>query len=87
MEFVGGTWGLTWSSWGSGGSSPPVDPPPRLNGYPRILGTWIMSLVQILAHGFADLDIRNTVGLERILYFTRGWSSTKLSLISPHREP
>jgi hypothetical protein len=41
-------------------------------GYPRILGTWVVGLVQIFTHEFANLDIRNTVGLERILHFTRG---------------
>jgi hypothetical protein len=42
------------------------------SGYPRTLGTWVVGLVQIFAHGFADLDIRNTVGLERILHSTHG---------------
>jgi hypothetical protein len=40
--------------------------------YPQILGTWIVGLVHIFAHRFADLDIYNTVGLERILHFADG---------------
>jgi hypothetical protein len=34
-------------------------------------GMWVVGLVHIFAHGFMDLYIRNTVGLEQILHFTR----------------
>jgi hypothetical protein len=57
------------------------------SGYPRILGMSIVGLVQIFTHGFADLDIRNTVGLGRILHVARGpLELRKLIPINPHKE-
>jgi hypothetical protein len=53
-------------------------------GYPRILGTWVVGLVQIFAHGFADLDIRNPVGLGRILHFAREYP-LELQKIDPNK--
>jgi hypothetical protein len=53
---------------------------------PRIsvdFGYVVVSLVQIFVHGFADLDIGNTVGLERILHFARGYP-LELRKIDPH---
>jgi hypothetical protein len=52
--------------------------------YPRILGMWVVGLVQIFAHGFADLDIRSTVGLGRILHFARGYP-LELRKIDPNK--
>jgi hypothetical protein len=48
---------------------------------------WVVGLVQIFAHGFADLDIRNTVGWGGfyILHADICWSSEKLILINPHK--
>jgi hypothetical protein len=44
----------------------------------------VVGLVQIFAHGFADLDIRNTMGLGRILHFTRGYP-LELRKIDPNK--
>jgi hypothetical protein len=57
------------------------------SGYLRILGMWVVGVVQIFAHGFVDLDIRNTVGLWWILYFAADihWSSEILIPINPHK--
>jgi hypothetical protein len=55
----------------------------------RILGMWVVGLVQIFAHGFADLDIRNTVGLGADSTFRPAdihGSSEKLILINPHKK-
>jgi hypothetical protein len=52
--------------------------------YPRILGMWVVGLVQIFAHGFADLDIRSTVGLGWILHFARGYP-LELRKIDPNK--
>jgi hypothetical protein len=54
------------------------------SGYPWILGMRVVGLVQIFAHGFADLDIRNTMGLGRILHFTRGYP-LELRKIDPNK--
>jgi hypothetical protein len=54
------------------------------SGYPRVLGMSVMGLVQIFAHGFADLDIRNTVGLGRILHFAHGYP-LELRKIDPNK--
>jgi hypothetical protein len=58
------------------------------SGYPRILGTWVLGLIQIFAHRFADLDIRNSVGLGWIIHFARGYplELKKLIPINPHKE-
>jgi hypothetical protein len=53
------------------------------------LGMWVVGLVQIFAHGFADLDIRNTVGLGADSTFRPAdihGSSKKLILINPHKK-
>jgi hypothetical protein len=52
--------------------------------YPRILDMWVLGLVQIFAHKFADLDIRNTVGLGQILHFTRRYP-LELRKIDPNK--
>jgi hypothetical protein len=54
------------------------------SGYLWIFGTWVVVLVQIFAHEFADLDIRNTAVWSGfyILPADAHWSSAKLSLIS-----
>jgi hypothetical protein len=54
------------------------------SGYPRILVMWVVSLVRIFTHAFADLDIRNTVGLGRILHFTCGYP-LELRKIDPNK--
>jgi hypothetical protein len=45
---------------------------------------WVLGLVQIFAHKFADLDIRNTVGLGQILHFTRRYP-LELRKIDPNK--
>jgi hypothetical protein len=52
--------------------------------YPWILDSWVVGLVQIFTHGFADLDICNTAGLERILDFARG-CPLELSKFEPNK--
>jgi hypothetical protein len=58
------------------------------SGYLWILGMWVVGLVQIFAHGFADLDIRNTMGLGGfyISPVDIHWSSEKLIPINQHKE-
>jgi hypothetical protein len=47
-------------------------------------GMWVVGLVQIFAHGFADLDIRNTMGLGQILHFACGYP-LELRKIDPNK--
>jgi hypothetical protein len=44
----------------------------------------VVGLVQIFAHGFPGLDIRNTVGLTRILRFAHGYP-LELRKIDPNK--
>jgi hypothetical protein len=54
------------------------------SGYPRIWGMWVVGLIRIFTHGFAGLDIHNTVGLGRILHFTHGYP-LELRKIDPNK--
>jgi hypothetical protein len=47
-------------------------------------GYMVVGLVQIFTHGFADLDIRNNVGLGRILHFACGYP-LELRKIDPNK--
>jgi hypothetical protein len=57
------------------------------SGYPRILGMWVVGLVHIFAHGFADL-IAATLWVWGRFYISPAdihWSSKKLIPINPHK--